>query len=165
MRSVFPVVIFAFFLSPALYAPTEELFGNYHFVLEVDGIVTGAFSEVSGLRAELEVIEYMDGDDLVLRKRPGRAKYGNITLRRGFARRSPVLEWFERISSGAVESRDVNIILYDDQSRLVGTWKLTGCWPKQWKVGDLKSGDPALVEEIVLVTETLTFEEPPPLTK
>ncbi|MCB1219403.1 MAG: type VI secretion system tube protein Hcp [Planctomycetales bacterium] len=30
------------------------------------------------------VIEYQDGNDLILRKRPGRTKYSNITLKRGF---------------------------------------------------------------------------------
>ncbi|MCB1185762.1 type VI secretion system tube protein Hcp [bacterium] len=30
-----------------------------------------------------DVIEYQDGNDLVLRKRPGRVRYGNVTLKRG----------------------------------------------------------------------------------
>ena len=29
-------------------------------------------------------VEYQDGDDLILRKRPGRAKYGDITLKKGY---------------------------------------------------------------------------------
>ena len=38
-----------------------------------------AFDDVSG------VIEYQDGDDIILRKRPGRVKYSNITLKPGYA--------------------------------------------------------------------------------
>ena len=33
---------------------------------------TGFFTEVSGLGSESETVAYQDGDDLFLRKRPGR---------------------------------------------------------------------------------------------
>ncbi|MDP3093880.1 MAG: phage tail protein [bacterium] len=40
------------------------------------------FKDISGLESETEIIEIKDGDDMTIRKRPGRTKYSNITLER-----------------------------------------------------------------------------------
>lgn len=50
----------------------------------------GAFKNVDGLSVEQEVIEYQDGTDAATRKRPGRTKYNNITLKRGIMRPPPI---------------------------------------------------------------------------
>ena len=66
--------------------PTEELFGNYHFLLEVSGItadqktIVGGFKGMSGMDSETEVIEFKQGNDKVVRKKPGRTTYANITF-------------------------------------------------------------------------------------
>lgn len=56
--------------------------GAYNFMVEISGVSAGYFKGVDGLSAEIEVIEYQDGDDIILRKRPGRTK---LTLRDGVA--------------------------------------------------------------------------------
>lgn len=40
--------------------------GAYNFRVEISGITAGFFKGVSGLSAELEAIEFQDGDDLFL---------------------------------------------------------------------------------------------------
>lgn len=42
------------------------------------------FSSVDGLSFEYEVIEYKDGNEINMHKRPGKTNYANITIRRGF---------------------------------------------------------------------------------
>jgi hypothetical protein len=54
--------------------PTPTLFS-----VEVAGVPITVDS-ISGLGAEVEVIQFQDGDDLILRKRPGRTSYATITL-------------------------------------------------------------------------------------
>jgi hypothetical protein len=57
-------------------------------------------------------IEYQDGDDLLLRKRPGRTKYGNITLSKAYATDA------EYLPAGAPPvCRDGDAYCYDVQSR------------------------------------------------
>ena len=44
--------------------PTEELFGAYHFLLEIQGvindnkIIVGGFKSVSGMDSETEIVEF-----------------------------------------------------------------------------------------------------------
>ena len=70
--------------------PTEELFGSYHFLLEIQGIIkdtkiiVGGFKSVSGMDSETEIVEFKQGNDMVVRKKPGRTTYANIVLERGF---------------------------------------------------------------------------------
>lgn len=50
---------------------TEELFGNYNFLLEVGGItgdaktIVGGFKTMSGMESETEVIEFKQGNDQI----------------------------------------------------------------------------------------------------
>lgn len=66
-------------------APTRgDPFPGFDFVVEIDGVETAGFQEVSGLEGSLDVIEYREGADaLTVRKLPGMVKYGNVTLKRG----------------------------------------------------------------------------------
>ena len=38
--------------------------GAYNFTVEISGVAAGYFKGVDGLSAEIEVIEFQDGDDL-----------------------------------------------------------------------------------------------------
>lgn len=144
--------------SPTVWAQISEPIGNFNFRVEIDGISAGPFSEVSGLEAEIEVIEFQDGDSNFLRKRPGRAKYGDITLKKGYVDSNGLRDWFGRVAEGTIERRDISITLMTESGEPVRTWNLFGCWPKQWKLGDLNSSDnEVLLEEITLVVEQIRF--------
>ena len=68
--------------------PTEELFGAYNFLLEISGVtpdsktIIGGFKSVSGMDSETEVIEFKQGNDHVIRKKPGRTEYQRGIVRR-----------------------------------------------------------------------------------
>jgi phage tail-like protein len=68
--------------------------GHFNFMVEISGVEAGYFKGVDGLSAEIEVIEYQDGDDLFLRKRPGRAKFGDVTLKKGFIVTQELQMWW-----------------------------------------------------------------------
>ena len=57
---------------------------TFHFTVEWQGARVG-FTEVTGLKAENQVIEYREGDakNYQVTKMPGIPKFGNITLKRG----------------------------------------------------------------------------------
>jgi phage tail-like protein len=69
---------------------TEELFGAYYFLLEIQGIINdnkiivGGFKSVSGMDSEIEIVEFKQGNDMVVCKKPGRTTYANIVLERGY---------------------------------------------------------------------------------
>ena len=58
--------------------------------LEIQGInndnkiIVGGFKSVSGMDSETEIVEFKQGNDMVVRKKPGRTTYANIVLERGY---------------------------------------------------------------------------------
>lgn len=90
------------------------------------------FSEVSGLTAESEPIEYRGGSDVSLtaRKIPGLKKYGNVTLKRGIIPgENGFWDWWNSIRSGDVERRSVTISLLNEEHEPAMTWEIQQAWP------------------------------------
>ena len=65
------------------------LAGN--FLVEIDGVTTASFTEVSGLEASIDVIDYRNGDSKLdsVQKLPGLNKFTNVTLKRGMVQVCP----------------------------------------------------------------------------
>jgi phage tail-like protein len=130
--------------------------GAYNFKVEIGGVAAGYFKGVDGLSAELEVIEFQDGDDLTLRKRPGRAKFGDVTLKKGYIVTADLQEWWRQAREGQYTRRDISIILNDNAGNAIRTWFLFGCWPKAWKVSALDGkGNDVVTEELTFVVENM----------
>lgn len=134
---------------------------NYFFRLEIDGIQVGAFEEISGLQAEVEVIEFEDGTSSFLRKRPGRTTFGNIKLKRGYIAGDDIKDWFEFVREGNIDRRSAAITVLDRDREPIEVINLESCWPRQWKIEPFQSaGNEVLTEEIVFVTERIRFSSP-----
>lgn len=155
----------------ALSAPTRRMesfgdpIGNYNFRVEIDGVDAGQFASVDGLSVEQEVVEYRDGDDYFVRKRPGRVKYGDITLKKGYVATTVLNDWIEaaRLGKGDYTRKNMSIVLHDNSDPTGGEaevqrWNLLECFPKSWKMSSLDGkGNDVLTEEVVVVVEW--FEE------
>src|SRR5262249_29606129 len=64
----------------------EDALAGYSFSVEIDGVSIAQFRELSGLSAEIQVIEHRENKVKglpVLKKLPGHQKYGDLTLKRG----------------------------------------------------------------------------------
>jgi len=138
--------------------------GNYNFKIEIEGVDAGQFTAVDGLNIEQEVIEYQNGDDPLLRKRPGRVKYGDITLKKGYLATTVLNDWIEaaRCGNGDYTRKAMSIVLHDNSDPGAGgeikRWNCHQCFPKSWKMSSLDGkGNDVLTEEMVIVIEY--FEE------
>ena len=103
-----------------------------HFLVEIDGILAAAFSEVSGIEASIEVIEYRTGNQPTVQKIPGLHKFTNITLKRGMVRDASLWNWIKTVIDGKVQRANVSIILLDPLNQPVWRWNLTNAWPCKW---------------------------------
>ena len=129
--------------------------GGYNFVVEIDGVSAGAFKAVDGIEASVEVIEFQDGPDLLARKRPGRTKFGDVTLKKGYITNRQLQEWWENVRAGKYDRRSVSIMLQDNSGDEIMRWNLFEAFISKWKMSSFDGkGNDALQEEI-----TLTFED------
>lgn len=134
---------------------------KFHFQVDWGG-QSIAFSEVSGLDMETEVIEYRHGasPEFSKTKMPGLQKYSNVTLKRGvFASDNEYYNWFNTVSLNTIERRDVIISLLNEEHEPVMVWKIKNAWPAKIQSTDLKADDNAVaIESMELVHEGLTIQ-------
>ena len=142
--------------------PPITPYSQFTFLVEIDGIESAAFSEVSGLEVTLDVIEYRSGVDLSVRKIPGLPTYSNITLKRGFTENTEMWKWFQR-SLFRAEHRPLNlaIVQLNSEREPAMRWEIYNAWPTRYKgpvFNALAAG--VAIEELELVHEGLDVEWP-----
>ncbi len=118
-------------------------YASFNFLLEIDGIAKAGFSEVTGLNAEANVIEYREGGDTAntMRKLPGLHKYGNVTLKRGVSQDPELFTWHKTVIDGdIVRDEAMSIVLLDEKRQEAARWNLLQAWAVKWVGPDLKAG-------------------------
>ena len=133
----------------------------FNFVLEIDNIAKGAFSEVGGLTAEGDSVDYREGTDLQsnVRKLPGLRKYTNVTLKRGYTQDKTLWQWYTNIMNGEPDRRNVTITLLNERREAVLRWHAENAWINKIEGPSLKaSSNDVAMESLELVHEGLTLE-------
>ena len=140
---------------------TEQLFGAYHFLLEIQGVINdtkvivGGFKSVSGMDSETEVISFKQGNDTVVRKKPGRTTYANIVLERGFTATDDLWQWRKNIEDGKIDRRSGSVIVLDQDGQTeVARYNFYEGWPCKWNVPDMDADSSSMaIEKIEIAVE------------
>ncbi len=135
----------------------SDPYGNFSFLVEIDGIVRAAFHEVSGLDSSVEIIEFREGADLVMRKYPGQVKYSNLTLRWGLADDTELYTWHLQWVTGdpAAVRKTGSVVLYDRQGKTEqARWNFVNAWPTRYTAPSLNAeGNDIAIETLELAHE------------
>jgi len=143
--------------------PTEELYGGFMFLLEIQGIIgdtrviVGGFKSVSGMDSETEVIEFKQGNDMVVRKKPGRTTYANIVLERGYTATDDLWQWRKNIEDGKIDRRSGSIIILDNDGQTeVARYNFYEGWPSKWYVPDMDADKSSMaIEKVEIAVEKI----------
>lgn len=137
----------------------EDPIVGFHFALDIQGVVKGYFTEVSGIGSETEVAEQKvvneKGIQVVL-KVPGRLKWGDITLKRGLTSSMDLWKWRKKVEDGDAKAARMNgsITMFDQSLKPVAQWDFKNAWPSKISGPTPKSDSNELqVEEITIVHE------------
>jgi phage tail-like protein len=133
----------------------------FNFVLEIDKVPKGAFSEVGGLTADGDAVDYREGTDLQsnVRKLVGLRKYTNLTLKRGYTQDKSLWQWYTNIMNGLPDRRNVTIALMNEARTVVMRWHAENAWINKIEGPSFKaSGNEVAMESLELVHEGLTLE-------
>ena len=142
-----------------------------NFLVTVDGIAgTAAFSEVTGVEASVDVIEFRQGNanSLAPVKIPGLVKHGNVTLKMGYTLDSAFKTLIQECVSetrGEIPRNNVQIELIDINTgapqtvstQVTGTrvWILTNAWVTKYNAPDLD----AKTSDVAIESVELAYEE------
>jgi len=133
--------------------PLKRITSN--FTLEIDGVDAGQFTAVDGLSVEQEVIEYTSDDGQLVRKRPGRTRYGDIVLTRPYSPEDDVLRaWAREINLGRDVRKEVTITIFTRDGGVLKKFICHEVFPVSLKGPTFDGKDPkAMTEEVVLVID------------
>src|SRR3954452_10771306 len=95
----------------------DESYQGSFFALEIDSLTLAWFTGCTGLSIEFDVTTFKEGNGkkVVERKRAGRPKYSEVTLKRGFTTNKDVHDWFDKVvaASDATPYKTASIVIYD----------------------------------------------------
>jgi len=138
---------------------------SFAFYLELDSTIKGSFREISGMGSEHELIEFKEsgpGGQFVVRKVPGRMKWGDITLKRGITDNMDIWQWRQKVEEGKLNEAGTrmngSIVMYDqsDASREIARWDFVKAWPSKITGPTFNAQNNEIgIEELVIVHEGL----------
>jgi len=137
-------------------------FQGSFFSLEIDGLTLGFFTGCSGLSLEFDVMTFTEGNGSTKleRKRPGKPKYSEVTLKRGFTPDTALHDWFKEVvdANAATPYKTGSVVVFDRTQAEVARYNLEQCWPSKLSVSDLKAdSDEVMVEELTIQHEFLDW--------
>jgi phage tail-like protein len=133
---------------------------KFHFSVKI-GDKEAFFQEVTGLSAEVQQIEYRQGDskEFSTVKMPGIKKFGNVTLKKGiFKDDKGFWDLYKQVTMNTFERKTITISLLDEKNEVAMSWTLANAFPVKITVTDIKSdaNEPA-VETMELAHEGLAL--------
>jgi phage tail-like protein len=145
-------------------APTARTdpYRGFNFRVEIDKTTVASFSEVSGLTADGDAVDYREGKDGAnsVRKLTGLRKYGVITLKRGYTQDGTLWDWYSAVATGAANARrSGSIVLRDETQTDVIFFHFTNGFLNKIQGPDFKAaGNEVAIESAELVVESLTIK-------
>ena len=143
---------------------SEDPLVSFNFTLEISNVISGFFTEVSGLGSETEIIEHKvvtERGTEVVKKIPGRLKWQDITLKRGITSNMDIWEWRKMVEDGDVGSarKSGSVVMYDQRGIEVARWNFENAWPVKVTGPSVKSDDNSVgVEEVTIAHEYIARE-------
>lgn len=128
---------------------------GFHFKVEfqLDGVTTNdvSFQEVGGLSVEIATEELVEGGvNTYSHRLPGRAKYGNLVLKRGMLTNSGLIDWFKQsVEEYRFSPITMSVHLLNSSHEPLVVWNFDRAWPVKWVVSDLKAQDSGIVVETI----------------
>jgi phage tail-like protein len=132
-------------------------YGNYNFLVEIQGIARAAFQEASGFDSAIDVVEHREGgENTTPRKLPAMTKYSNITLKWGTTDDRDLYNWHRQWVTGdpAAKRQNGSIVLLDRQGQEKVRWNFFNAWPAKWTGPSFNAeGNDVAIETLELAHE------------
>jgi phage tail-like protein len=142
-------------------ADRKDPYSAFNFHVIIDGVTVGGFSEMSGLTAEGDAIDYRDATNSqsTVRKLVGLRKYTNITLKRGYTQDRSLWDWYSNVTNGQSDRRNITIELMNEARKTLQRWYLENACVTKIEGPSLKaSGGEVTVETLEIAHEGLMAE-------
>lgn len=110
---------------------------NFRFRVEISGVSSAGFNEISGFDASSKPVDSYDDDGFIIFKRPGNiSKFGNLILRKGVVYSLDMINWISDSTKGNVYTKPITIIAIGEDGSDVATWDCKNAWPIKYSTSN-----------------------------
>jgi len=118
---------------------------SHNFVIEIEGLLVGGFSDCTGLQVDVEAREYRGrGQNDFLHRFAGQTRHPPLVLKHGISPMDGLWGWHQDVLGGVFERRNGTIYLLNRKQAPVMWWNFRDAIPLKWNGPELK-GDAATV--------------------
>jgi len=149
----------AFVAVNGLLGGRRDPYLAFNFLIEIDGLLTGGFRQVSGLESHIELTEYAEGGvNGYLHELPGKTRYPHLVLTHGLTDIETLWNWYEGVTRGVVVRRNLTVHLLDARRLPVMWWNIKDALPVKWSgpTFDAGAGSEVAVESLELAHKGIT---------
>jgi len=120
---------------------------GFRYLVEIDGLASGAFLRVKGLSREVRIESYREGGvNEYEHKLLGQVAYPVVVFERGLAL-DDLWKWALAAADGDVTRRTVRVRLQDEAGARAWAWQIEHAVPVKWSSSDLDANSSQVVME------------------
>jgi phage tail-like protein len=128
---------------------------GFNFLVEIQGLIAGGFSGISGLKIQTEVVPRREGGVNTHEHRlPGATSYTDLVFRRGVSDSDMLWSWYQEIIAGKVRRRNGTIHLLDRAGTTLKRWDFLRAYPSAWEGPEFETAS----NQVLFQSLTLTHE-------
>ncbi len=133
---------------------------GFNFHVEIDGLIVGGFSEISGLSMSTKVESIQEGgSNNGAKVFPSQTTYTNLVLSRGISDVDMMYGWYKDVISGHARRRNMTIFLLDENSLPITWWDIINAVPIGWDGPSLNASQAGVATEKITIAYE-RFERP-----
>ncbi|MCB2179906.1 phage tail protein [bacterium] len=141
-------------------AEREDPLVAFKFGLEIEGKLSGFFTQVAGIGSETEVIQQKvvnsETGESIIQQIPGRLTWTPVSLKRGVTSNIDIWEWRQLVVDGKIDDARTNcsIIAYSQDNTEIARWNFESAWPSKVTGPELDAGSTDyMIEDVTIVHE------------
>lgn len=120
---------------------------GFRYLVEIEGIVSGAFLRVKGLSREARTESYKEGGvNEYEHKLLGQVTYPVIVLERGLAM-DDLWKWALAAADGDATRKTIRVRLQDEEDKRAWAWQIEHALPVKWSCTDLDAKESHVLME------------------
>lgn len=141
----------AFNLATNVLGVRNDPYPAFNFLVEIEGLLAGGFSEVGGLQIETEFQDYREGGrNEYVHRLPGPMRYPqNLVLKRGLTDIFTLWAWQQDVARGQIERRNGTLYLLNRQGIPTMWWDFLDAYPVKWSGPEFRGDQNAIAFETV----------------
>ena len=125
----------------------------FNFVVEIDGVTVGGFTDVSGLSIETQVERNtFGGENHKEYAFLTQTKYSDITLKLGVTSDDYLWNWYQQVINGVITRRNGSICLLDYSGNPSIWWDFLDACPIKWEGPAFSAGSSTVAAESIVLT-------------